>query len=107
MSTQKWFEREPLEMRDAVAVIVGGKTLKLTGSGGDADFLNRANRHFNPGCPAFPSGTWVATCVHKNGRRVEIPIAKRVDNKFVALPGVAWIYPPTKSNPQQVMEAGL
>ncbi len=103
LSTQTWLGNRPLEMRDAIAVQVDGKLLKLSGSGGDADFLNRWNFRLHPDRKTFPSGTWVATCIHKNGRRVEVPIAKRSGNEFVPLPGVAWIYPPTKNNPQQTI----
>lgn len=102
LSTQTWLGNRPLEMRDAIAVEIGGKLLKLTGSGGDADFLNKANFHtgrMNVGTPLFPSGTWVATCVHKNGRRVELPIAKRVDRDYQPLPGVTWIFPALKDQP--------
>jgi hypothetical protein len=97
LSTQKWLGREPLEMRDAVAVIVGGKTLKVTGSGGDSDFYNRI-RH-----ESFPSGTWVASCIHKNGRRVELPIAYRTDKGFTPYAGVQWVYPPTQNTPSQIV----
>ncbi len=90
LSTQTWLGKRPLGIHDAIAVEVGGKTLKLAGSGGDADFYNRNRRG------VFPSGTWVASCVYKNGRRVELPIAKRVDNNYQPLPGIAWIFPPIK-----------
>src|SRR5229473_6991035 len=66
LGMQKFLGNEPLEMCDAVAVEIDGKLLKLTGSGGDADFLNRSNWRFYPERKPFPSGTWVATCVHKN-----------------------------------------
>jgi hypothetical protein len=93
LSTQTWLGKRPLGLHDAVAVEVGGKTLKLTGSGGDADFYNRTHRG------PFPSGTYVASCVHKNGHRVELPIAKRIANDYQPLPDVVWIFPPTKDQP--------
>ncbi len=102
LSTQTWLGKRPLEMRDAIAVEIGGKILKLTGSGGDADFLNKANfrtGRMNANTPLFPSGTWVATCVYNNGRRVELPIAKRVDRDYQPLPGVTWIFPALKDQP--------
>jgi hypothetical protein len=100
LGMQKFLGNEPLEMRDAIAVEVDGKLLKLSGSGGDSDFLNSTNWRFHPGRKPFPSGTWVATCIHKNGRRVDLPIARRVDNrKFAPCPGVTWIFPPTAKQP--------
>ncbi len=100
LAMQTYLGNRPLEMRDAIAVEVNGKLLKLSGSGGDSDFLNNANWRFHPERKPFPSGTWVATCIHKNGRRVELPIARRLDNReFAPLPGVTWIFPPTKTQP--------
>jgi hypothetical protein len=97
LSTQQWLERKPLTVHEAVAVIVGGKTLKLTGSGGDADFYNRTRRE------SFPSGTWVAACIHKNGRRVELPIAYRTAKGYTPYVGVQWVYPPTQNTPSQIV----
>ncbi len=105
LSTQKWLEREPLDMHDAVAVIVGGKTLKLTGSGGDANYHNRINAQHYPGRKRFPSGTWVAACLHKNGHRVELPIAYRTGNEYRPYDGVQWVYPATKNTPGSVVGA--
>jgi hypothetical protein len=99
LSTQTWLERQPLVMRDAVAVEIAGKVLKLTGSGGDSSYLNRTNRQFYPQRKPFPEGCWVATCKYANGRSVELPIARRVGNNYEVLPGVAWIMPPTKNHP--------
>jgi len=39
-----------------------------------------------------------------NGRRMDVPVAKRLpNNEFIPVAGVAWIYPPTKNNPQQTI----
>ncbi|SRR6266576_58459 len=102
LSTQTWLGNRPLEFRDATAFIVNGKRLKNTGSGGDAIFLNQSNFRFHPERKPFPSGTWVATVVAGNGKRMDIPVAKRIENGFAPLPGVQWVYPPTKDNPQEI-----
>ncbi len=98
LSTQTWLGRRPLEFHDAIAFVVGGKRLKNSGSGGDSDFFNRSLR-----VSRFPSGTWVQTVIARNGKRMEIPVAKRTDKGFVPFPGVTWIFPPTKDNPQETL----
>jgi hypothetical protein len=90
LSTQTFLGRKPLDMHDAIAVEIDGKLLKTTGSGGDSNFYNRTR------CESFPPDTWVASLQYRNGRRIELPIAKRVGNAYEPLPGVAWIFPPTK-----------
>jgi len=97
LSTQTWLERRPFDLRDAIAFVVNGKRLKNSGSGGDADFLSRTHT------TRFPSGTWVQSVIAGNGRRLEIPVAKRTDNGFAPLPGVQWVMPPTKNNPQETL----
>jgi hypothetical protein len=90
LSTQTWLGNRPLEFRDAIAFLVGGKRYKATGSGGDAEFMNR--------CTAHPKGPWVATVVAGNGCRRDIPVAARTSNgEYLPLSGVTWIYPPTKN----------
>jgi len=98
LSTQTWLGKRPLEFHDAVAFIVNGKRLKNSGSGGDSDFFNRSLR-----VSRYPSGTWVQSLIAGNGRRLEVPVAKRTDKGFVPFPGVTWIYPPTKDNPQETL----
>jgi hypothetical protein len=91
LGTRKFLGYESLEFRDAIAVIIESKRYKLTGSGGDADFLNKLGK-------SFPSGTWVATIVAKNGRRMEKAVAIRDgNNDFKPYPGVTWVYPKTKA----------
>jgi hypothetical protein len=99
LAMQTYLGNRPLEMRDAIAVEIKGKLLKLTGSGGDASFLNQTNCRFDPERKPFPPGTWVATCVYGNGRRVDLPIGRRADQGFVPLPGVTWVFPPTATRP--------
>lgn len=102
LSTQTWLERRPLEMRDAVAVVVDGKRYRVGGSAGDADFLNRSN--FHPERKPFPSGTWVQSLIAGNGKRIDVPIAKRLpNNKYVPLSNVKWVMPPTVNNPQETI----
>jgi hypothetical protein len=91
LSTQTWLERRPLEFRDAIAVIVSGRRYRMTGSGGDASYMRRQH----------PAGTWVSSVIAGNGRRLEIPTAVRTSDGFKPAPGVVWVYPPTKSNPNE------
>ncbi len=96
LSTQTWLGKRPLEFHDAIAFVVSGKRLKNSGSGGDSDFFNRSLR-----VSRYPSGTWVQSVIAGNGRRLEVPVAKRTEKGFVPFPGVTWIYPPTKDNPHE------
>jgi hypothetical protein len=97
LRTQTWLERRPFDLRDAIAFVVNGKRLKKSGSGGDADFLSRTHT------TRFPSGTWVQSVIAGNGRRLDIPVAKRTKDGFTPLPGVQWVMPPTKNNPQETL----
>jgi hypothetical protein len=100
LSTQTWLERRPLDLHDAIAFVINGKRLTNSGSGGDADFLSRTQT------TRFPSGTWVQSLIAGNGKRMDIPVAKRTNKGFVPLAGVQWVFPPTKNNPQEtIMEA--
>ena len=100
LSTQTWLERRPFDLHDAIAFVVSGKRLKNSGSGGDADFGNRMRG------TRYPSGTWVQSLIAGNGKRLEIPVAKRTEKGFVPLPGIQWIMPPTKSNPRETLIGG-
>jgi len=73
-STQTWLERRPLEFHDAIAYIIGGKRFKATGSGGDSDYLQRAGKNFQ-------SGFWIATVIPGNAQRLEMPVAKRTEDR--------------------------
>lgn len=98
LGTAKFLGREPMEMRDAIAVIVNGKRYKMGGSGGDADFLNRHRTE------RFPSGTWVQTVIAGNGKRSEMAIARRLpNNEYEPYPGVQWVFPPTLVNPNETV----
>jgi len=100
LSTQTWLERRPFDLHDAIAFVVNGKRLKTSGSGGDADFLSRTY------ATRFPSGTWVQSVIAGNGRRLEVPVAKRTQEGFAPLPGVQWVMPPTKNNPYETIVEG-
>jgi hypothetical protein len=97
LGTQTWLGKTPLDFHDAIAFIIEGKRYKNSGSGGDADFGNRMLG------TRYPSGTWVQSLITGNGKRREVPVAKRTDKGFVPLLGVTWVYPPTKNNPQETL----
>jgi hypothetical protein len=101
LGTQTWLGFRPFnDFHDAIAVLVKVKGLwkryKLTGSGGDSDFM----RQYQPfGGPYFPSKTWVATVIAGNKCK-EIPIAYRhEDGSYTPYENVIWVYPPTKNKP--------
>ena len=95
LSTQTWLGNRPLEFRDAIAFLIDGKRHKATGSGGNSEYLRKF------GSKNYPSNTWVSTVIAANGRRLEVPVAAITPKGYAPLPGVAWIFPPTKSNPNE------
>jgi hypothetical protein len=99
LSTQAYLGNRPLEFHDAIAFIANGKRYKATGNGGNSEYLNA---HKGSG---FPPNTWIATVVASNGRRVDLPVAQVQDGKYVPLPGVAWVYPPTMVAAETLVEA--
>jgi hypothetical protein len=113
LSMRTYLGYEPLEFRDAVAFIINGKRYEATGSGGDANFLNRARaemaiRH-GQSIPTkrFPRDTRVSTVKAGNGKRFETPVAvvksTPEGQKFIPLPGVTWVYPATKDEPRETL----
>ena len=100
LGTQTWLGNRPLEFHDAIAFIVDGKRLNNSGSGGDADFGNRMRGTH------YPTGTWVQSLIAGNGRRIEVPVAKRTKDGFIPTQGVTWVYPPTKNNPHETRIGG-
>ena len=95
LATQTWLGNRPLEFHDVVAFVVQGKRYKATGSGGNSDYLRRmAGKN-------FPSGTWVSSVVAGHGHSREIATAKITAEGYRPLPGVTWVYPATKSTPQE------
>jgi hypothetical protein len=101
LSTRTYLGLDPLDFRDSVAFIINGKRYENTGSGGDANFLNRSlyRRQQKP----FPHDTWIATVKAANGRRLDVPVAILKGDKRVPLPGVTWVWPATKSNPRETL----
>ncbi len=101
LGTQTFLGRAPFRLSDAIGFIVNGKRVKATGSGGDADFLRCTSRH--AGLPQLPPRTWIATVVHANGKRTDVPVAIRDSEGERPFPGVKWIFPPTLVNPNETV----
>jgi hypothetical protein len=102
LSTQTWLGNRPLEFHDAVAFIVNGKRLASTGCGGNSDFFRTALARQHGLYGAYTPNTWVASVKAKNGKRIDAPVAKILSGgKYVPLPEVVWIFPPTKPNPNE------
>jgi hypothetical protein len=95
LSTETWLGLRPLEFHDAVAFIINGKRWVSTGCGGNSNFLNQASgtRH--------PHDVWVATVKAKNGKRIDVPVARIVKGEYKPLPGVVWVFPPTVKEPNE------
>jgi hypothetical protein len=75
-----------------IAVIVSGRRYKMTGSGGDSEFMRRHQ---------YPAGTWISSVIAANGKQLELPTAVRTDNGYKPAASVVWVYPPTKNNPNE------
>jgi hypothetical protein len=98
LSTQAWLGNRPLEFRDAVAFVIDGKRYASTGSGGNSEYLRSTSGK------TYPRDTWVACVKARNGKRLEIPVAKITKGDGRApLPGVEWVLPPTKNNPRETL----
>jgi hypothetical protein len=95
LSTQTWLERRPLEFHDAVGFVVNGKRYKATGCGRSSSF------GFDRG--KFPPNTWVASIQAGNGKRIDLPVANVTKQGYTPYKNVSWIYPPTKTNPQETI----
>lgn len=92
LGTQTLLGRRPLEFRDVIAFVIDGKRYATTGCGGDSDFFNSRRG------TQFPKNAWIATVKAKNGRQLDLPVAKRTANGFEPFDGVTWVYPPTQVN---------
>jgi len=109
LSTQTWLGNRPLEFRDAVAFIIGGKRWESTGSGGHSNFYNRfntqrwANQRTGKRPVLYPSNCWIANVKAKNGKRKDVPVAKIVGDQYQPIPGIAWVYPATKNTAEVVV----
>jgi len=90
LAMQTFIGNRPLDpIHDPLAYRIDGKTFRATGSGGNADWLNRFGKK------PFPSGTWVASLIAENNRRLEVPIARQVNGEYKLLDNVSAVYPPT------------
>jgi hypothetical protein len=99
LSTQTWLGNRPLGFRDAVGFIINGKRYTATGSGGNAEYLNR----YRTG-KLFAFGTWVSMVKSTNGRTMEFSTAEILSaGEYAPLPGVTWILPGTKVNARETL----
>jgi len=57
----------------------------------------------HPELPQLPPRTWIATVVHANGKRTDVPVAIRDSEGERPFPGVKWIFPPTLTNPKETV----
>ena len=94
LSTQTFLGNRPLEFHDAIGFIIVGKRFKSAGCGGNSNYFNRHGKN-------FPRDVWVSTVVAGNGRRLDMPVARITKDGYEPLPGVTWIFPPTKANPRK------
>jgi len=100
LSTQTWLGKQPFDLHDAVAFVVNGKRYKATGSGGNSNYLRQMTGK------NLPPDVWVSSVIAGNGKRLEIPVAKITkEDGRVPLPGIAWVFPPTKDNPNETIQA--
>lgn len=102
LPTEVYLGRRPFSFHDAIAVIVSGKQYKLTGSGRSARYERGFQRSGAPDyCfrPTLPENAWISTVKARNGVRKDIPTALVTGNEYKPYPGVTWVFPPTKNNP--------
>ncbi len=98
LSTQTWLGNRPLEFHDAIAFIIQGKRYIATGSGGNSNYLRQMTGK------NLPPDVWVVSVITGNGKRLEIPVAKITkEDSRVPLPGIQWVFPPTKNNPLETL----
>jgi hypothetical protein len=96
LGMQTYLGHAPLEVRDAVAVIVDGKRYKITGSGYSASYSGR--KYSKPVLP----GAWIGTVVAANGRRLEMPTMIQQNGTYIPYPGVTLVMPATKNTPETI-----
>jgi hypothetical protein len=99
LSTRTFLGLAEFDFHDAVAFIVNGKRYKATGSGGNSDYFNRHGRAGK----YFPRDTWVASVKAGNGRRLDVPVARIKNDKYVPLENVEWVYPATRTQPRETI----
>jgi hypothetical protein len=93
LGMQTWLGNRPLDpVHDPVAYVIAGKKYKATGSGGTSDYMRGSH----------PQGTWVASLITGNNKRVELPIARHTGVSYELLANVTAIYPTTKKSAELV-----
>ncbi len=86
LSMQTWLGHRPLDpIHDPIGYVINGKKYKATGCGGTSGYV--------PG--QHPRGTWVASLITQNNRRINLPIARQTQDGYELLSSVTAIYPPT------------
>ena len=103
LGTEVYLGRRAFELHDATAFIMNGKRYSNTHCGGRGDFLNRSRRSRYQNLS--PSNAWVQTVKAKNGKRMDVPVASLTENGYVPYPGVTWVFPPTKDNPNETLKS--
>jgi hypothetical protein len=99
LSTRTFLGLQPLDFRDAIAFVKDGIRYEATGSGGNSDYMLRSGAAHGQ---RFPRNSWVSS-VKRGSVRLDIAVAKIVDDKYIPLPGVQWVMPPTKDNPRELV----
>jgi hypothetical protein len=103
LSTAVWLGNRPLDFHDVIAFVINGKRYTATGCGGNSDFYSTALARSHGFTKRFPANSWVASVKAGNGHRLEVAVAKCTPDGYLPLPGVLFVYPPTKNNPTETM----
>lgn len=98
ISTEVYLGRREFDLPDAISFIVNGKRYNSTGCGGRSEFVDPRGR-------IFPRGTWVQTVLSKRGKRSQVPVANITKEGYVPYPGVTWVFPPIKDNPNETLRS--
>jgi hypothetical protein len=99
LGTATYLGRQAFKLNDAIAFIVKGKRYTNTGSGGRGDYIDRRGK-------IFPRDCWVQSVKATNGQRCDVPVAKITKGEgYVPYPGVTWVFPPTKDNPNETLKS--
>jgi hypothetical protein len=84
LGTSTYLGKSDFSFHDVAAVIIKGRRYNCTGSGHSHE------------------GYWFSTVVAQNGKRRDLPVAvQESGNTYHPYPGVMWVFPPTKVNPQE------
>lgn len=111
LGTDTYLGRSDFNFHDTVAVMYGGRRYKMTGSGGNAAYYRRSTTlpigsRYAPRLKSeIPDNAWISDVLAGNGKRIHIPTALSVKDGYEPYPGVTWIFPPTKHNPNETERA--